>query len=851
VIEISLMSMFNPQAVLISEPSAFSVEVVKKLEKDGCRVIIFSTKKEKWAKELSVHKLNSIVRSLASYKMAGGKVDYLIILNYPVDLNGSKENLNSTKKTISLVRKITSKGRPKVLWVFPYWQSDNERSFFERVYGNIFSNKNTVLKTLFVGDVIDSRVRGDLNLSVNQLAQEISLGREFYPLSVKAAAAEVVRGLFSLGVGGERIAILTKPIGAGKVKALMKKYYLDFGKLTGDSKNEGSFIEVDREILLEEDGEKLIKKALIGKASEVTQPIKQSRKGTRQKKLFRKFPNFARKSTLIKPRVSQFVMLIAIAIFTAPLGLLLISYSLIVVGREIFFAGHLAVSKSCLNFSINTAAVAQKYSKLLMKVPLIGGVYLRTEEFSAITIKLGKAGTDGLLVVELLVDLPGKLSGDVEFNLESYSDELYFQLGKLYEEAGFLQAEVSDAGLVTQKVIKIVLREINFEQFREKILGFRKLTLEISSLLGKNDPVVYMFLFQDKTIQRATGGIIDSFGLVTIDSGKIIDYRVFDHDWVDNNIEGKIEPPLPLKKYGKKESWLFRDSNWDPDFPTTAQRVEWFLEKGLDISIDGVIAFDIALPEQIAERVGRFGIEDFDDSATSKKIKLAEVILEELSSKNLQVFLSNKKAQAVLSNFNWDGGVRNVSCGASCYSDLIGLVSVNIDDISQNVAEEAKLFISIEEGLIKRNLVVYIQNIGDGSYRSYLRVLANADSGFGRVEVTDDSGNKEELEIDIRGTRKYKEAGIIIEIQEGEAKAVSFSWEGGSVFEYDNGKYVLNLRKQAGAQSRSVDIMINTDKGLVIENYQPFTLTDKRGYTYNTSVSRDKAFQISWQGSGE
>jgi len=61
---------------------------------------------------------------------------------------------------------------------------------------------------------------------------------------------------------------------------------------------------------------------------------------------------------------------------------------------------------------------------------------------------------------------------------------------------------------------------------------------------------------------------------------------------VDNLTVPHDSPPEALLRTMWAEIWLFRDSNWSPDFPTSAQAAERILQRDQGVTVDGVIAVD-------------------------------------------------------------------------------------------------------------------------------------------------------------------------------------------------------------------------------------------------------------------
>ena len=77
-------------------------------------------------------------------------------------------------------------------------------------------------------------------------------------------------------------------------------------------------------------------------------------------------------------------------------------------------------------------------------------------------------------------------------------------------------------------------------------------------------------------------------------------------------LEGQITPPEPISKYLGEENWYLRDANWNPDFPESADQIEWFLSKEVQTRVDGVIAVDLEFARKLLTTLGGVNLPDFN-----------------------------------------------------------------------------------------------------------------------------------------------------------------------------------------------------------------------------------------------
>lgn len=150
-----------------------------------------------------------------------------------------------------------------------------------------------------------------------------------------------------------------------------------------------------------------------------------------------------------------------------------------------------------------------------------------------------------------------------------------------------------------------------FAQFQRALPGLKSSlgavndgTSVLSHLFGVEQPVEYLYAFQNANELRATGGFLGSFALIRLDHGefKILDAPNRGSLGVDDYLPKTITPPLPLQVI--TPSWYFRDANWYPDFPTSAEQMVRFYEQARGFRPDGVIALTNTFLERILRVIG-------------------------------------------------------------------------------------------------------------------------------------------------------------------------------------------------------------------------------------------------------
>ena len=144
--------------------------------------------------------------------------------------------------------------------------------------------------------------------------------------------------------------------------------------------------------------------------------------------------------------------------------------------------------------------------------------------------------------------------------------------------------------------------------------------LLLPGLLRADGPRTYLILVQNEDELRATGGFISAVAQVTIEDGRIADLQVEDSYAVDDFSQPYPEPPAPLRKYMLADLWVFRDSNWSPDFPTSARAAIDLYAISRDADVDGVIALDQYTIRALVASLGPLQVEGFDNLVTGENV---------------------------------------------------------------------------------------------------------------------------------------------------------------------------------------------------------------------------------------
>lgn len=131
----------------------------------------------------------------------------------------------------------------------------------------------------------------------------------------------------------------------------------------------------------------------------------------------------------------------------------------------------------------------------------------------------------------------------------------------------------------------------------------------LQELLGGNGPRTYLFLFQNNHELRPTGGFIGSYARLDIHQGQIRQFFVDGIFNPDGQLKENIVPPGPIQKISA--GWSLHDSNWFPDFPTSAQKAMFFYEKTGGPTTDGVITLTPVVLERMLQVLGPIAMPEY------------------------------------------------------------------------------------------------------------------------------------------------------------------------------------------------------------------------------------------------
>lgn len=843
----------NYIVTIYTDCNFLSLSILENLLSKNCYVNIVSNDVKSWIAKTN-HLANKNRFSILSEKTSKD-----ISSTYAIFVLGFLEGNPYTE-----LKEIWQDFSPKIsksLIVMPsekFSITQNDELKFNDNFGVVYVNDLLGPRLDIRSDLFAPRLIGQI---YSKRTANVPVGELLYPIFVNDAAKIISRWLFSFGpygkeslLTGQQVSIATFLEECRRLVGEIKISYDAKGETRPSPKRiETKLVSSNLRFCLVETYKWL------AQAPQV-KPLRIPRK----KRVYPKF---------VRPLVST-----ALVVLALPLLLLMLTACSLFFSYREFLAGNDTLAENGLLAAKTLSVISKPESRALGYIPVIGLLYRETYFLGAVGERISNIAISGIPFTRTSSDLMNKVLGNVPYDPGADSQNLKGDLDLLYMQISLLQADTTDALRNGSFSANYLNQKIDLEKLKNLTAQSKTLAENLPSLIGKDTNKTYLVLFENNMELRPTGGFIGSFGLLTFDSGRITDLTVNDVYSADGQLNGHVEPPAPIKKYLNEANWFLRDSNWDPDFPTSAKRAEWFLDKEVGRQVDGVVSVDLSPIRDVLRYTGPIFLPDFNLDITSDnlyektqeevqsnffpgthkkasfltalsrsllteisklgtqgKLGMLKSFYAELNARSVQIFLHDDTSQSAIENMSWDGGVNVPDCGTNCYSDLVGEVEANVGDNKANyfIERSQNLEVSNTNGMSVKRLTVTLKNNANpalgaaGIYKPYVRLIYSAESEIPYVRlITGTTAQPLPPEtVDLEGRR---ESGVMIQVLEGETKKLEFTWATDLTAKVGLDKYGIYVRKQAG---------VGPD---------PFTLTLGGKKVYNGILASDYFSRFNW-----
>lgn len=412
----------------------------------------------------------------------------------------------------------------------------------------------------------------------------------------------------------------------------------------------------------------------------------------------------------------------------------------------------------------------------------------------------------------------------------------------------------------------------------------------IPAIAGFPNLQTYLFLLQNNTELRPTGGFIGTYGVLKVSSGDITSFVTNDVYTLDTPAHKylKLTPPSPLTKYNDTTQWLFRDSNWSPDFPTSAQKALEFyrLENGPQKYFDGVIAVTPTFVSSLLKISGPVTIgsvtfttdnlvDKLQPRADRKELigdmskvlmtrllslpvkrwnELLAAISKALEQKQMLLFSRDPSLEQQILAQNWSGALQTQTIDSLFVVDA-NLASLKTDSVMSRKITY-KLLVTAETATATASITY--TNSGKFTstttrYRTYTRVYVPQGS-----TLTASSGalNNDKLHgarpgtVDISQELGKTIFGAFISIEPGETGTLSFTYTlpQNVVTAIREGTYNIIIQKQAGTKGHELAGSVTFPE--IVHTLSGIDGATGIGHTtvdFNTDLKKDRLMTVTFK----
>lgn len=428
------------------------------------------------------------------------------------------------------------------------------------------------------------------------------------------------------------------------------------------------------------------------------------------------------------------------------------------------------------------------------------------------------------------------------------------------------------------------------------------------NILGAVRPRTYLLLAQNNDELRPTGGFITAVGILTLDKGKIARLEFKDSYQIDNWQWDHPAAPAPLLRHMDAQLWVFRDTNFWPDFGTSARAAQEFAARDLQMEVDGIIAVDQQALQILVGGLGSVTVPEYDNDVVTgenaiEKIRsywappggdvktkgwwrqrkdfmnllveamqtkletqaksinmarFAKSVLRVLNEKHVLIYLREPLGSGFARQANWDGTM------AATQGDYLAVVDTNMgfNKASAIMEQSINYEVSInQQGMAQAQVDITYKNtsnrsvecihepIYEGSYdlmmnRCFWDYL-RIYTPQGATAIADENGNDLERAPAEAGKQVFASWRVI---GAGEEQRVAFGYylPQPVLAPLAGGRqYTLTVQKQAGTLATPLRVTVRLPAGALVQAAQPApAVISGNTVTFETRLDTDKTFTV-------
>lgn len=527
--------------------------------------------------------------------------------------------------------------------------------------------------------------------------------------------------------------------------------------------------------------------------------------------------------------------------------------------------------------------------------------------------ELGKELSDGVRaegeVVELLesslnLAISGQkiaetFFGESEAEIGGEIVKVENDLSEMISKMGVLQSRLSGGwklipGRYRDQIQKYESMLVEARSYTEGASKIVPILPEILGLDGKRRE--YMVLLQNENEIRATGGFIGSYGILSIEGGKWLNFEIKDIYEADGQLKGHVEPPAEIKKYLGEAGWFMRDANWQVSFPVAAKDIQWFLEKETGRKVDGVIGVNLAVAKAFLGVVGEIYVPDFKEKVNEsnlyeqaefysenkffpgsvqkasflgalsrqlveeiktlkgeKRLAMLKEMVDLMERSEIQIALNETKSARVLMNSGWDGAIYEGKCsGNQCVADYLMVVESNFGVNKANYFLYRNMERQVDIGLnrVSSKLKINYENTAKsnnwpgGDYKNYMRIYIPSGANMEEVSWSENGSGEKKIisgeSLTVKTLGNKKEVGFLIVVPVGKKINLEFKYNQAiDLSKNEKFSYLSFIQKQSGFGDTGMVTLVSIPEGWQPMGVQPVASVVGGKLLFNQKLDRD------------
>ncbi len=398
----------------------------------------------------------------------------------------------------------------------------------------------------------------------------------------------------------------------------------------------------------------------------------------------------------------------------------------------------------------------------------------------------------------------------------------------------------------------------NFNCWKKLTPFLRNFNQLLADFVGQNENRTYLVLLQNNYELRPSGGFMGSYAKLKFEKAGLVEFLVEDIYVPDGQLTTHVEPPWPIQTAFQQGFWKLRDSNWEPDFPTAVETINWFFEKGGEEKTDGIMALNFLVIKDIVkifepiiltdynqpikaddfyQITQKHTERDFFPGSRQKKdfltalnnqlmfkiknanfiqlLQLIKALKNNLAEKQILFNFGNPGLQQYVTDQNWDGGLKRKFQDSDKYiADYLYIVDTNLGSNKANlyIQRQVDQELNFENNVLKNKITIdyfnqsfqerpNYEDFWGGLYENFLRVLVPLEAENIEIKI---NGQLLQNRIEIKEykDKKIKSIGFFVEVPPLSEIQIEIKYEKkANINRIAPVGYLLEIQKQPGIVS--------------------------------------------------